>query len=122
MSLCCRKELWLKVAGSGARLPGWLSLRSVTAIFAAVTAVEELAPVNLKVLLTILSAHLVLSGSGRTQAVEQDSLALHSAASNCAAFACHLRSLSLSFLLSKMGIIISHLTKLLGCFCLMYTE
>lgn len=121
MSLCCRKEFWLKVAGSGARLPGWLSLRSVTAIFAAVTAVEELAPVNLKVLLTILSAHLVLSGSGRTQAVEQDNLALHSA-SNCAAFACHLRSLSLSFLLSKMGIIISHLTKLLGSFYLMYIE
>lgn len=64
MSLCCRKELWLSVAGSGAGLPG--SPSSVIAKFAVVDVVESLAPVTLGVGLAVFRAHLALGGNGRT--------------------------------------------------------
>lgn len=55
---------------------GELSILSVIVIFAVVAIVEELAPASLEVWLTVVSAHSALSGSARTQAFEQDNLAL----------------------------------------------
>lgn len=64
MPLGCRKDLWLRVAGPGAGLPG--SPSSVMATFAVVDIVKGLAPVTPGVGLAVFRAHWALGGNGRT--------------------------------------------------------